>query len=452
MTEPNTVDIADVLENQDSTWFAASVFLLCCLVMFADGFDNQAINYAAPSIIEEWGINRALMTPVFNLSIVGWIAGSVAFAMFADRFGRRPAILLAVILFGVFTLAIPLAGNLTELAILRVGASFGIGGGMPLSFALVSDYAKANSRGLRTTLLFVGYTVGSSGGGLLAAEIIPQYGWRSVFYFGGAGALAVAIILFAGLPESIRYLVLNRTKDLRILFYARRLRPRAGFGENTNFFIEEIARPGVPLKHLFTEGRTAMTILLWLALGLAFVTHFFLSQWLTTLLTPELGFANAARTQALFQAGAAFAFVFGFLIDRKGIPVATFAMIVAALPVAAIGVAAGMGAGVAMAMSFAAGVLVLGGDVGLSAVPSMIYPTSIRSTATGTAFGVGRIGAVLGPMVAGVLIYLDVPLQTIFILGALPVLASGAVCFMLEKSITPEAAREMASRAALARH
>jgi AAHS family 4-hydroxybenzoate transporter-like MFS transporter len=448
----NRVNITEVVENQDMGWFPLSMFLLCCLVMLADGFDNQAINYAAPAIIEEWGINRALMTPVFNISIVGWMSGSIVFAMLADRIGRRPSTLLAVLLFGAFTLAIPLASNLYELGALRFLAAFGVGGAMPMAIALVSDYAKTKSRGLRITLMYLGYTVGSSGGGILAAELIPQFGWRSVFYVGGVGALFVGALLLAGLPESVRYLVLRLPADSRIYDYARKLKPSAGFDPQTTFVIDETIKKGVPVSHLFTEGRSMMTVFLWLALGFSFFTHFFLSQWLTTLLTPELGFANAARTQALFQLGAAFAFIFGFLIDKQGVPVMTLTMILAALPVAAVGVVTGAGAPITMAMALASGILVLGGNIGLNAISSMIYPTFIRSTATGAAFAVARIGAILGPAIAGYLIYLKTPLDTIFMVGALPMLAAGAACFMLDRAITPDAAREMASRSALARH
>ncbi len=170
------VDIAQIVETQDGKWFAATTFLLCCMVMLADGFDNQAINYAAPSIIAEWGINRALMTPVFNISIVGWMTGSIVFAMLADRIGRRPSILLAVLLFGGFTFLIPTSSNLVELSVLRFCAAFGVGGAMPMAIALISDYSKSKNRGFRITLMYLGYTAGSSGGGMLAAEIIPQYG------------------------------------------------------------------------------------------------------------------------------------------------------------------------------------------------------------------------------------------------------------------------------------
>src|SRR5262245_10329308 len=242
MSVPGRVDIAEVVENQLTgfeikggwIWFPArfvfSVFVLCCLVMLADGFDNQAINYAAPAIIREFGIERALMTPVFNISIVGWMAGSVVFAMLADRIGRRPSILIAVGLFGAFTFLIPVATNLVELSALRFLAAFGVGGAMPMAIALISDYAKSANRGLLITLLYLGYTLGSSGGGQLAAVMIPEFGWRSVFYLGGLGALAVGAALIFALPESVRYLSLRRPNDPRILAYSRKLRPNAGYG------------------------------------------------------------------------------------------------------------------------------------------------------------------------------------------------------------------------------
>jgi MFS transporter, AAHS family, 4-hydroxybenzoate transporter len=452
MSVPNRVDIAEVMEKQTGKVFLFSTFLMCAIVMLADGFDNQAINYAAPAIIREFGIERALMTPVFNISIIGWMAGSVVFSMLADRIGRRPSILLAVALFGAFTFLIPVATNLVELGALRFCAAFGVGGAMPMAIALISDYAKSTNRGLLITLLYLGYTSGSAGGGLVAAAMIPELGWRSVFYLGGIGALVVGAVLLFALPESVRYLALRRPADPRILAYARKLRPEAGYGSETQFTVQEKSRTGVPLRHLFTEGRSSMTIFLWLALGLSFITHFFLSQWLTTLLTDEIGFENAAYTQSLFQLGAAFAFIFGYLIDKRGVPVMTVAMVLGALPVALLGFVTDAGIAITMMMALSSGILVLGGNIGLNAISSMIYPTFIRSTATGAAFAVARIGAIIGPAFAGYLIYIDTPLDVIFILGGLPMLAAGVACFFLDRSITPDAAREMASRSALARH
>jgi AAHS family 4-hydroxybenzoate transporter-like MFS transporter len=438
-------DVSELVESRGRTWFAAEIFLLCCLVMLADGFDNQAINYAAPSIIAEFAILPALMTPVFNLSIAGAILGAICFGAMADRIGRRPATIAAIALFGAFTVLIPAAHDLAWLALLRCAASFGIGGGMPMAIALATDYQRHNRRALTVTLLFLGYTAGSSGGGLLAAELIPRFGWRSVFYLGGVGAIAITLALLIRLPESIRFLALKRARDPRLAVYARLLRPDVPVGEATMFTIEQTANSGVPLKNLFTDGRAAMTSCMWLSLGFAFATHFFLSQWLTTLLTPVTGFANAARTQALFQAGGAFSFIFGFLVDRRGIPALTLAMLAAFLPVAAIPVGAEWQVWFGMVLALLSGILVLGGDICLSALPCIIYPSAIRSTATGAAFGVGRIGAILGPLVAGLLVYLNVPLNTIFLISGLPVLVSGAACVALDRAASGKSVRPVAA-------
>jgi AAHS family 4-hydroxybenzoate transporter-like MFS transporter len=160
---------------------------------------------------------------------------------------------------------------------------------------------------------------------------------------------------------------------------------------------------------------------------------------------------TAQMTSALFQAGAGFAFGVGYMLDKRGIIAITWILLVGAIPVAALGLL-GSGTAVTMALALISGILVLGGGIGLNAVSSMVYPTFIRSTGTGSAFAAARIGALMGPAIAGYLIYVETPLPLIFLAGALPMLAAAATSFMLERSMTPESAREMASRSALARH
>lgn len=448
-----TVDIAEVIETQQGSWFSRSLFLMCCLVMLVEGFNQQSLNYAAPAIIKDWGINRASMTLVFDLNIFGWMIGSVAFSMLADRIGRRNSILTAVFTFGIFTIAIPLATNLGQLALIRFLSALGIGGGIPMAISLLVDYAQSKTRGLKVTLLYVGYTFGSSGGGFLAAALTPNYGWKSVFLTGGGVSLLICVVLVFALPESVRFLVLKHGAKERILLYARKLKPGMLFAADTEFTISETTKKGVPVTHLFTEGRTAMTVFLWFALGFTFVTHFFLSAWLSTLFSEysnRMSIPDAQMTQALFQMGTAFSFVTGYLIDKRGIPALVWILLIGALPVAGLGLVHGTAA--TMALAFVAGLPVNGAGVGLNAVASMMYPTFIRSTGAGAAFAAARIGAMLGPAIAGYLIYIETPLPVIFLAGALPTLAAGATAFMLDRSMTPAAQAEMASRSALARH
>jgi len=449
MAQSIAVNIVDVVETQEKGWFPASLFLMCCLVMVVDGFAQQSLNYVAPAIIEDWGISRAMMTPVFDINIFGWMLGSIGLSMLGDRIGRRNSILLAVLTLGIFTMSLTLATNLVELSVLRFIAALGIGGAMPMAIAMVADYTQAKARGLKVALLYLGYTIGSSGGGFLAAALTPDHGWKSVFLVGGIASLAIGVALLFVLPESVRYLVLKQAPQDRILAIARKLKPRAEFDSATRFVIQETGKTGVPVQHLFTEGRSAMTILLWLALGLSYVTHFFLSTWLATLLSDygnKMTIPMAQMTSALFQMGAAFGWCVGWLLDKRGIPAVALVMLLGAFPVAALGLV-DAAPGMTMALALASGILVLGGGIGLNAISSMLYPTFIRSTGTGAAFAAARIGALLGPAIAGYLIYLQVPLPLIFLIGALPMLAAGIATFMLERSVTPSAVREMADAA-----
>jgi AAHS family 4-hydroxybenzoate transporter-like MFS transporter len=435
--QPRRVDIDEIVETQDRSGFALSLFLLCCLVMLVDGFDNQAINYAAPLIIKDWQIGRELMTPVFSLSVFGWMVGSVGFSMLGDRVGRRNAILLAVLVFGVFTTAIPLARDLTGLAVLRFFAALGIGGAVPMAVALLSDYSPAKTRAFKITVLYLGYTVGSSGGGFLAAGLTPVYGWKVIFLVGGVTALLTGAVLAASLPESVRYLILRHARQDRVLFYANRLKRDAGFDGGTKFVMRETAQPGLPVRFLFANGRAAVTIFLWLALAFSFVTHFYVSAWLTTLLSEYSGrmtIPMAQRTAALFQMGAGFGIAMGWLVDKRGIPAVTWVMLLAALPVGAMGMF-GSNAALGMALSALSGILVLGSAPGLNALAAVVYPAFMRCTGAGAAFAAARIGAIIGPVIAGALISLHARLDVIFIIGALPMLAAAAASYMLDKSM-----------------
>jgi AAHS family 4-hydroxybenzoate transporter-like MFS transporter len=439
------IEVGDLVETQENGWFSWGVFLACCLVMLADGYNNQVINYAAPTIVREWGIARADMGPVFTIGLFGWMLGAIGFSMLADRVGRRAAIIAALALFGAFTLVTPVAGDLMTLTVLRFAASLGVGGAVPMAIALTSEYSRGATRGLRIAALFVGYTVGSFGGGQFAAAAIPAYGWPVIFYLGGAGALAIALLLLAVLPESIRFLLVHGRGVSQVLAIARRLKPSAGFTADSRFVIAETANRGVPFLHLFTEGRATLTIYLWLALGFAFVTHFFVSSWLPTILVNgTITESDSVDVASWFQLGAwPGSLMAGWLLDKRGINALTILMLLGAVPTALIGLP-GLGVTALKLLALVSGVFVLGGGIGINALSGIVYPTFIRSTGTGASFGAARIGAMIGPAIGAALIAAGEPLPVIFAAAALPMLAAAAASFLLNRTVAAPAEADAA--------
>ena len=337
---------------------------------------------------------------------------------------------------------------------MRFLAALGIGGAMPLAVSLMSEYSKSKNRGFMITLLFIGYTCGSSGGGFLASYVIPTFGWQAAFYVGGIAAVAIGVVLFAALPESVRYLVMKGAPTEQILPIVRKLRPSANYDSSTTFYIEEKKVQGLPLNHLFTDGRAAMTAFLWAAMALAAVTHFFLSTNLALVLTPTNAspeeVATAIQIKAIFQFGAAFSFAVGWMLDKYGINAVVSVLILAAPPVIALGFV-DAGTFFAIAMSSISGILVLGGGIGLNAIAGSVYPTAVRSTGTGAAFAAARVGAMAGPAAGAALLAAGVSVPMIFIAMAVPHVLAGVATWMIIRAMTPETAQLLASKPAMVR-
>jgi MFS transporter, AAHS family, 4-hydroxybenzoate transporter len=178
-----TIDPATVLERSPIGSLQIRVFILCMVCLIMDGFDVQALGYAAPAILDEFGLPRSVMGPVFSAGNAGILIGSLVFSPIADRIGRRPVLVAMTLFFSVMTLATAQAQNLTQLFALRLIAGIGLGSIMPNATALIGEYSPASRRVTLMMCITVGFTAGAAFGGFIAAALIPAFGWRSVFYF-----------------------------------------------------------------------------------------------------------------------------------------------------------------------------------------------------------------------------------------------------------------------------
>ena len=247
------VDVAEFIDQQPVGRFQLKLLSLCAAVLFLDGFDTQAIGYVAPALAKEWGLTRAALGPVFSAGLFGLMIGALLFGPLADRVGRKKIIIFSTLAFGLGALVTAFVHDVNALLAIRFLTGLGLGGAMPNAVAMTSEFNPRRRRATMVMIMFCGFSVGAALGGLLAAALIPQFGWRSVFVVGGVAPLLLAPILALSLPESVRFLALTGRANDRVSGLLGRIRPKVAFARGTQFVMHEPHLPGIPVLHLFRQ-------------------------------------------------------------------------------------------------------------------------------------------------------------------------------------------------------
>jgi MFS transporter, AAHS family, 4-hydroxybenzoate transporter len=384
------------------------VAALCGVTMFMAGFDAQEIGYVVPAIGDAWGIDSTAFAPVFAAGLMGIMMGALIGGPAADRIGRRPVLIASALWFGIGSLLTISAGSIDELLVFRLFTGIGIGSAMPNAIALTTEYVPGRRRSTVSMLMFCGFSLGAAAAGVAAATLTGSSGWTTVFLIGGAVPCAVIVLLWFGLPESIQYV-------------------------HTRQRVSEA--PAFPVTQLFAAGRASLTLLIWVVFFTNLLVLHFVTAWLPTIVRDAgVPLDRAVLITATFQTGAvAAAFPLGRLLDATA-PFRTLGLVylTAGVCVVLIG-AVGTSVPLLFAMAFAAGVCILGGQLGANAISAFVYPTSARATGVGWALGVGRIGSIVGPVIGGWLLSLEWEPQSLFAVAALPAAIAGATAFALHR-------------------
>jgi AAHS family 4-hydroxybenzoate transporter-like MFS transporter len=427
------VNLTELLEGSRIGPLQVRVFVLCMACLIMDGFDVQAMGYTAPAVLAEWGHDRSVMGPVFAAANFGVLVGALFFSMIADKIGRRPVIVYSTLFFSVMTIATAYAQNLEQLLWLRFIAGIGMGSIVPNATALVGEFSPKASRVTLVMCITVGFTVGAAVGGFVAAWMIPVFGWRSVFVFGGVVPFVIAIVMQISLPESLQFLAVRKRRLDQLARWLKQLAPELRIDANTQYVSNETSRSGVPFWHLFREGRAMFTTLLWIVNFMNILMLYSLSNWLPTLVT-GMGYEQqtAVLVSTLLQVGGTIGtFGLAWLIARRGFsPVLITSFAVAVLSIAMIG-QPGMSLTLLSVVVFIAGWCVVGGQPALNAMSAGYYPTYLRATGVGAGLGIGRIGAIVGPYIGGVLIGRQWGSEELFYAAAIPALISTVVMLVM---------------------
>ena len=285
MAAAGTIDLAPIIDRQKIGAFHIQLIVVAFIVVMVDGYDIGAAAIAAPALIREWHIAPAQLGGLFSAGLFSGLFGPLALGWIADHYGRRSAIVIGAIFFGAFTWASVLAQDLNTLIWMRFIAGLGISGVLPITVALVNEYAPRRVRATLFVLMFSGVTFGGGLPGLVGARLMAEYGWRVLFVIGGIAPILIAVVVLFALPESIKYLSLRRERHDRLVELLDRMQPGLALDPNANFVIGgEDNRQKFSYTAIF-KGRLAwITPLFWLSNAINLMIFYFVNQWIPTIL------------------------------------------------------------------------------------------------------------------------------------------------------------------------
>ncbi|SOD60379.1 MFS transporter, AAHS family, benzoate transport protein [Streptomyces zhaozhouensis] len=426
-------------ENPTSRRSVAIMTIACVAVVF-DGYDLQVLAYSLPKLVDEWDISSTRAGLLATYTFIGLFAGAVLLGAAGDRWGRKRMLVVGVTVFAVFTGTAGFVDGYEQFAVLRFCAALGMGGVLPGAITMVTDYTPAARRGRITALCGGCFTFGFVVAAVASRLVVPNHGWRPLFLV-SYSALLLAVVIAVVIPETPQYLAARgrlseAAATARTVFPAmrrplERVTPAEFFADAEG---KAVAR-AVGLRALWTPRYRRTTILVSaLYLCVQFAVYA-MSFWMVTLLVRRGLSLASSYGYAIEQAAAATAggFVIGWFLDRMD------RRLVLAAAFAAGGVSLtlfGFTTSVAAlyVLNALAGALVIGGQNTVHSLVMDAYGVEARGTALGWALGIGRVGGLLGPLVGGFLLDLDMPFPLYFVVFAVPALLAALTTLALRST------------------
>ncbi|QUT05720.1 MFS transporter [Sphingobium phenoxybenzoativorans] len=402
----------------------AMVIALCAL----DGFDVFAITFAIPEIEREWRVGKTELGMVLSAGLLGMAIGSLFIAPLADLWGRRRVLIPSLAVVTAGTAWSSMASGPLDLGLSRLTTGIGIGAMIAIINPLAAEYANARRRDLCVTLLNLGFPAGAIAGGMIAAWILPQFGWRALFLW--ATVLGAVMLLL-----SIRWLVEPIASVLA--------RPSENTLERANAYLalcnqpllaalpERAAKDKEPsaLSLLRRPDMAVVTLYVMTIYFLYVVSLFYIQSWIPSMVVGA-GFdpSQAARVSVWMNIGGILGgLTLGMLSERIGLKYCVaLAFTGGALTIGAFGLVP-VQIGIFMATGALLGFFTIGGMAGLYAVVSRSFPAEARASGTGLVIGIGRLGSAIAPTVAGLLFALGFGRSSVSIVMAVPALIAASM-------------------------
>lgn len=436
--QSNKININTLIDEAKFTPFHWGVLFWCLMIIIFDGYDLVIYGVALPLLMQEWALSAVQAGLLASTALFGMMFGAMTFGTLSDKLGRKKTIMICVAIFSGFTFLGAFATNPVEFGILRFLAGLGIGGVMPNVVALMTEYAPKRIRSTLVALMFSGYAIGGMTSALLGAWLVPQFGWKIMFYIAIIPLVALPLI-WKFLPESLMYLT-NKKEIEQTRTIVQKISPSQQLNGDTEFVLNEVTKGDeAPVKALFQQGRMFSTFMFWIAFFMCLLMVYALGSWLPKLMI-QAGYSLGASMIFLFAlniGGMIGAIGGGALADRFHIKkVVTIMFICGAAALILLGFNSPQI--VLYTLIAVAGAATIGSQILLYTFVAQYYPSTVRSTGMGWASGIGRIGAIVGPVLTGALLTMNLPHQMNFFAIAIPGVIAALAIFMVNLKTSVE--------------
>lgn len=371
------------------------IFVLCSLALAFDGYDLVVYGTTIKALRDEWGISAAQAGTIGSAALVGMLVGALLVGTLTDRWGRRRTFLFSVAWFSVLMAATAAATSPDMFLVLRFLAGIGLGGLMPTAATLTIEYATEKHRAFTYAAMQSGYAIGGILAAALAIPLLPTAGWRVMYLIGAAPLVIILPLAFRYLPESLEYLVSRGRHDEAKALAAKIGVPVPAPSEHSTGGVRTLIQPPYLRR----------TLLFWAASFCGLLLVYGLNTWLPEIMRASgYPLGSALSFLLVFNLGSVFgALLGGRLSDRHGAkPVILGSFALAAVCAAAL--SANPGQLLIYVLVGLSGYGTIGTMHLINAHVTRSYPAGVRATGIGWALGVGRLGAILGPTVGGVII------------------------------------------------
>ncbi|MDD9798475.1 MAG: MFS transporter [Alphaproteobacteria bacterium] len=438
ITQEKIIDVGQFIDNTQIRPFHIMIMLLCGATLIMDGYCLISMGVAVKRIGFDWGLAPSvfgqngwlgIITPMSG-ALFGVIFGSSMAGFAADKIGRKYTLIAMTWIAASFMYLTATATTFNELIFYRLGCGFGAGGSIPIAIALISEFAPKKYRNLMVVITYSGAPLGSTVLGFTGAALIERYDWPGIFYFGAFVPMAICVLLFLCMEESVKYLTSKTGTKTNYKEKIKKILTRLGSKEAAHadgFVLHEVKLTKTPLLALFTDRRATISLLLWVIFFATQFVLFIVSLWLPTVLQ-EAGATEryAFRAVGNYNFGAfVMSIILGVLADRfSAMKVLLFSFPLSALFLASLGYIFAFPTVFLFALVVAGG-MTIGSAMCLAPLVASLYPTAMRSTGIGAALSVGRAGSIISPMVGAWIVHAALGVKAFYFVAACaPVLAA----------------------------